>query len=384
MAIQPILISAAFSPSTSGQVLVQFNTNVNATDATTLGNYSIPGMIVTQASYNGTTFVATLTVYRVPDASTVALWEFDESAASSNLADWSSNAVPLTQNNSPGVTTGVLFSARSFNGTSQFFGPNASGETARVALAGNMTVEHWVNLTTTVNPFWDLVSLCNSGTANGALVRTGVRLSDRQFYMSWETGTPGGGVFASAFSGSSGIVPLSTATHIACRRTLVSGSYVADFFLNGVPVGSTGSLAAPSGGQAGCVWLIGKDEASSTNFMTGAMDETRVSSVARSNAEIYSSYALGTSAAPFGTSFTLTVSNVKDVTNTLTIASPGNTFSFLKGSYSSFVPPATEASNFIHPVQTWSTSDTPFTAPTTYAGGILPYHHGTQHNKGHN
>jgi hypothetical protein len=54
--------SADFSTSTSGTILVKFSANVNSLDAATTTNYSIPGLTVTGASYNSTTFTTTLTV----------------------------------------------------------------------------------------------------------------------------------------------------------------------------------------------------------------------------------------------------------------------------------------------------------------------------------
>jgi len=62
MATQPVISNIAWSTSVAGQVLVTYNTNVDSTDATTTGHYSIPGLSVTLATYNAATFVATLTV----------------------------------------------------------------------------------------------------------------------------------------------------------------------------------------------------------------------------------------------------------------------------------------------------------------------------------
>lgn len=62
MATQPTITNAAWSTSVAGTVLVQFNTSVNSTDASTSGNYSIPGLTVSGVAYNAGTFVTTLTV----------------------------------------------------------------------------------------------------------------------------------------------------------------------------------------------------------------------------------------------------------------------------------------------------------------------------------
>ena len=60
MSTQPQLVSVRCSPTTAGQILVTWNTNVNSTDATTTGYYTIPGLGISGATYANP--VTTLTV----------------------------------------------------------------------------------------------------------------------------------------------------------------------------------------------------------------------------------------------------------------------------------------------------------------------------------
>jgi hypothetical protein len=122
----------------------------------------------------------------VQDGSTVALWRFNEAAATDNATD-AVGTYPLTKYGNPGVVVGLLGGARSLNGSTQFFQRAGSAGLGTV-LNGEWTFEGWVNLTSLAGGLLFMYSgLDFSGVEDDTiLAEVGIATGGKVYWHAWQ------------------------------------------------------------------------------------------------------------------------------------------------------------------------------------------------------
>jgi hypothetical protein len=233
----------------------------------------------------GTGYVAT--------AQTLVLYRLDEASAAANATDATGNS-NLTAHASPGVATGQIGGARSFNGTTQYF-EGASTAGAKTAMLGEWTMGAWVYLTAaTTHP---VIEHTGAGTeVSGPATETSAQnqlgrmliLSSGALQWYWETG-----LGVDVAGSTTQTVPLNTLTHVALVKFAeTGGTYGVRAYINGFLVQTWTGNTAPTDGSSG-QWFIGKD-GGYTSMLTGNVDDVFVEARALTSAEIRAIYRRGT------------------------------------------------------------------------------------------
>ncbi len=234
------------------------------------------------------------------DDNTVALWRLDEAAASDNAVD-AAGSYTLQQFGSPGVVSGQIGNARQLDGSAKFF--QRQGDAALgTALNGDWTYEGWVYLDNTFNTTAVLFvynGLNFSAVDNDViLAEVGVG-SDRKIrWYQWHSWTPANN-FTEGVSGA--VLPTGQFTHVAVSRTAQGGNqFTYRIYVNGALDNTTTNVAGISYAVTGANHYIGLGCYTVNSglgyggaVLNGRLDDTRISKVARSDAEILQSYQRG-------------------------------------------------------------------------------------------
>ncbi len=231
------------------------------------------------------------------DANTVALWRLNENSASSDAVD-ETGSYNLTQFGSPDIISGQIGSGRLLNGSTKFFQKQGDANLG-TALNGDWTYEGWVYLDPSFTIAANLFiynglefSLINKDTI---LAEVGVTAGRNIYWHQWQN--------TSAYTEVLSNATLQTGQfyHIAVSRTAQGGNlYTYRLYLNGVIDTTTTSVAGLSYAVSGASHYIGLGNYTGSrglgdggNILNGRIDDTRISKVARSDAEILLSYKRG-------------------------------------------------------------------------------------------
>lgn len=221
------------------------------------------------------------------DANTIGLWRLDEPRTTDQANDeLGLNALPLVSG-PVSVVPGLINDggrARRFIWQAAYRGVTSTALNS--VFSGEVTFEAWVSL----SPSWNRLGIVG-GYTNTGLPGLEVEIqSDRNFRVVWGKAGAVQETFTTAVVG--GVVPLNARTHIAVRRKLDGGGLTTQMeaFVNGVSVGLTTGLGNPVA-TTGNVLAIGST--SSLFWFEGTVDDVRLSKIARTNAEILTSYQRG-------------------------------------------------------------------------------------------
>ncbi len=227
------------------------------------------------------------------DASTFALYRLDEASASSDAVDLTGNYT-LTHNGSPTVAVypkARLNGGRECTTTNQGFSKTIT-QTNALFLAGEWTLEGWVYFNGTAGRYMFPFEVIASGGGH-TMAYIDITPTDSgspgQVRSYWNAG-PNATVVTSAASATNLLVA-NRLTHIAIRHRLSSGSRYVDFFKDGVLITTSGALTPPSTTYAGTPSIyLARDIVTTPWISDGAHDDFRISTVARSDAEILATY----------------------------------------------------------------------------------------------
>lgn len=223
------------------------------------------------------------------DAGAAALYRADEGSGS--LID-AVGAYTLAANGAPGTGAGKVNTARTFAG-GQYFTRAGSGGAAALFL-GEWTIESWVKPTTYAPLFraFNYGPSSHDGTAATNYLMQFALLDDTAIRTYWETGT-NVGVDASLVL-TAGTFPLNTYMHIVAVKYLITGStYGVRFYKNGGLIGTITGLANATGGGSSA-WCFGVATGPSAGtYISGSVDDTRITAGVRSDFSILVSYLQG-------------------------------------------------------------------------------------------
>jgi len=224
-------------------------------------------------------------VGHIMDANVVAMWGLDEGQGTA-CQDLSPNVRNITWVNTPTIANGQIYKCRTFNGTTQY-GTSPAVSAFRTAVDESLTVEAWINITT-----WaDSTIICYAGAtavlANRNLFELAID-STGHLVARWENDTSGMQTFTSP-----GTIATGGWHHVAMKRTTTGASSVVDLFIDGVKVGTSGSLVSPTIGSGTTSLLSVARHPAANRYFAGSIDEVRISNVARSDAEIIAGYTEG-------------------------------------------------------------------------------------------
>ena len=233
----------------------------------------------------------------IADANTVGLWHLNESNGSgAYLLDSSVNGNNGTPTGTTYTSSGKFGGARSFNGSSDYITiPNSPTP------ASTLTIESWIRINTASAGTiynWGVTSGCNPSSQSLA-----VSSNKLTFY------TGCGTTLTSVDSLTIGVW-----THVAVT---IDSSGKAILYINGVQESSptntrSGQSVSTGNDQIGVVWYGGSRSA----YFNGSIDEVRISNIARTPAQIQSSYLDGIS--KFSGTYTSSIldlgSSVSDMT----------------------------------------------------------------------
>lgn len=228
------------------------------------------------------------------DANTLALWRLDETSAAAAAAD-ATGRYNLPATNSPAVVAGKVAGARVVATTSAqscFVSSTVTdGIFAAALIAGNWTVEMWALIDPAIagNTFtWN--------NHNGTMFQAHGGLA---CILGMGTGGTWRIIAGGAIRGVSGIpgtlganwtgLTRGTWHHIAFRGTATGGGLgLVEIFANSVKVATTAAFALPGSITNGQV-AVGAEGTNFDNFV-GTLDDVRVSTISRTDAEIAASF----------------------------------------------------------------------------------------------
>lgn len=230
----------------------------------------------------------------VLDDNTVALWRLNETSASDNAAD-ATGSYNLSQFGSPDVGPGHAGNARTLDGSTKFF--QRQGDAALgTAFNGDWTFEGWVYLD---NTFINAGEIFVYNGLDFSIYPSDVILAEiavdsnrRIFVHQWHTT----GTLTTILSGA--ILPTGQFNHVAVSRTAQGGNlFTYRIYVNGAidnTVAGVSGLASPVTGAShyiglGC-YTDSAGFAVGSAKLNGRLDDTRISKIARSDAEILQSY----------------------------------------------------------------------------------------------
>jgi hypothetical protein len=258
------------------------------------------------AAFLGASAVFTLTLLalggtahaqgHILDGNTTALWRLNEAAASANAADETAHYT-LTQYGSPDVVSGPAGTGRQLNGTTKFF-QRAGDASFGAVMNGDWTYEGWVFLDPSFSG-WGNLFIYNglnfsSNPADTILSEVGISPDKRIYWHQWRT--------TSAYTEVRSNVVLQTGRyyHVAISRAAQGGNlFTYRIYVNGALDKTTQGVAGSSG-VSGASHYIGLGNYTTNgglgfggNRLNGRLDDTRISSVSRTTAEIFESYRRG-------------------------------------------------------------------------------------------
>ncbi len=246
------------------------------------------------ADYTWTFTTGSAQVYgHILDDNTVALWRLNEASASANAVD-ETGIYHLTQFGSPDSISGRIDNGRLLNGSSKFFQAPADAGLGE-ALNGDWTYEGWVYLDPSSSGWIDL--LIYNGLAfsynqpDTILAEVGISPDRKIFWHQWQST----GSYTEIASNAT--IQAGQFYHIAVSRTAQGGNlYTYRIYVNGVIDTTTTDVTGLSYAVSGASHYIGLGNFTSIegfgiggNVLNGRLDDTRISKVARSDAEILES-----------------------------------------------------------------------------------------------
>lgn len=224
----------------------------------------------------------TLGVSADSNSRTLALWKMDDSGATA--VDSSANAFTLTASGSttPNIE-GKIDSARSFAGG--HLAKTSASPAAVTALTDEWTLESWIGKPDVSSASGTLISFggATSASSDNRLLefRLSVGLSGYDFTLMWENGS------ANAVT-MTGTLNFSNWGHLAIvKKKNVSNpsNYDVSVYMNGLLRGTFADQANCSGGANG-YWYLGRSSKAGPANWAGKIDETRISTYAKTEAEI--------------------------------------------------------------------------------------------------
>lgn len=243
--------------------------------------------------------VATARQGHLLDNNTVALWRLNETSATDNAVD-ATGSYTLQQFGSPDVVSGQIGNARQLDGSTKFFQRQGDANLG-TALNGDWTYEGWVYPDNTFNTAAILFiynGLRFTLDDNNTVLAQVALSSDRTISWSqWHDHDP-----STVTTGvSSAVLPTGQFTHVAVSRAAQGGNqYTYRIYVNGALDNTTANVAGLSVEVAGDNHFIGlgcyTDIAGfgvGSSKLNGRLDDTRISKIARSDAEILESYQRG-------------------------------------------------------------------------------------------
>ncbi|KAF0221782.1 MAG: hypothetical protein FD174_113 [Geobacteraceae bacterium] len=246
------------------------------------------------ADYTWTFTTGSTQVYgHILDDNTVALWRLNEASASSNAVN-ETGVYHLTQFGNPDAIPGKIDNGRLLGGTSKYF-QSPGDASLGAALNGDWTYEGWVYLDPSFNTGANL--FIYNGLAfsfnqpDTILAEVGI-LADRKIYWhQWQS--------TSSYTEIASNATLQTGQyyHLAVSRTAQGGNlYTYRIYVNGILDKTTTGVAGLSYPVSGASHYIGLGNFTSIvgfgiggNVLNGSLDDTRISKVARTDAEILES-----------------------------------------------------------------------------------------------
>lgn len=231
----------------------------------------------------------------VTDADTLLAYRMNESAtngwttAANSLIDdkGTYHGTPAGVSPYPGIrnfNSVVNRWCRYWDGTSNYFNrANASAMTTM--WQGEWTIEAWIKLDSIAST-QTIISYAASGESAATNYQTRLQINTSGLMtMFWEYG--GAAATNMSITAVSGALSINTVYHVACRKKLVSGSYVVSFWVNGVKVDEQTAAANADGGTS-CTLGIGIDIGANAAQFLGFMRSLRVSNSALADATILS------------------------------------------------------------------------------------------------
>lgn len=244
---------------------------------------------------------ATTPVAATVDSSTVRMFRCDES--SGDLVD-AIGGPSITQQGSVTSTTGVITNARRFNSNAYFSNSGAPYANDYTAMSGTQrTLEAWVYPDSTIwnntSPFSRVVVALSKASPDhftGLLMYLEIWRSARTCRFLYEIGVPGGGTNSANIQvfDSTEVVPLDQWTHIAVVLDGANG--IGQYYFNGVAGTRSSGLALPTAGLTNVSMFVGSNPDTVDQFWRGNLDDIRISNVARTAAEIRTTYQNGAGA----------------------------------------------------------------------------------------
>lgn len=225
----------------------------------------------------------------IVDSNTLALWKFNEPSAASNAVDATANAYDLTQNGSPTVIATPNGFGRRFQGTAGQHFVRTGDVASRLAMQGEFTIGCWIRRTAALTGyiFEFRPPFATAGNVP-ALLQTD---TTGHFAITWDFGV--GGTYGFLSASSTFVLPQDE-WHLATARVRhVLGQTYVDLFKDGANKETTGPLQSTdtaSGNNAD--FRVGV-EITGPTYGTIDIDEICISKIARSDAEILSSFARG-------------------------------------------------------------------------------------------
>ena len=215
------------------------------------------------------------------DGNTIALWRHDETSGTA-VAD-SAGSYPLTAGTSSTIVTGEIGHARSFTGggsasTVLAFDNGPVDDTFSSVMEADNTIEAVINPTDSGDSAHTIFAFdTGDGTAYPVALRL-IRFSGSGSYLSVQAG-------GSAYSDPNfTLVPFGSWSHVAA---VFSGTTL-NFYINGALVGTVTGTSRPAAGFSPRV-LLGSRAYFFDRF-AGAIDEVRISNIARNAAAILQDY----------------------------------------------------------------------------------------------
>ncbi|GAB4232094.1 MAG: hypothetical protein OHK0028_07330 [Deltaproteobacteria bacterium] len=231
------------------------------------------------------------------DNNTLALWRLNETSASDNAAD-ATGSYPLIQFGSPDVVSGQIGNGRRTDGSTKFF--QKQGDAALgTALNGDWTFEGWVYLDNTFGS-QGILFIYNGldfsiFPSDVILAEVGVLGTRKVYVHQWHN--------TGSYDEITTTGTLDTAKfhHVAVTRTAEGGNnFTYRFYIDGVLDNTTATVPGTDSPVAGGSHYIGLGcYTGDTGYgaggavFNGRLDDVRISKVARSGAEILSSYNRG-------------------------------------------------------------------------------------------
>lgn len=205
---------------------------------------------------------------------------------------WSYSGLSLS-NGDEVVVSGTNASGTSLFRSGQFIANNALhfdgiddyvelGNPAALSLTGEMTIEAWINITSSENGV-AIVSKADPAETEAENIQYLFRVTPAGYL--WFTYEYGAGLNVATSTDYK--VPIGTWTHVAASRTIVGADVTIDLYIDGVLAGTQTVPNLPTGG-ANSVARIGGNNQTNQFLFNGEMDEVRIWGAAKTELDIQS------------------------------------------------------------------------------------------------